>query len=404
MYERNKKINFLIIIFSIISLFLLLRSILWEDELLLPLKAFSRENLDQNKHVAVLQQQQHLKPISISKNFDKNQQMLQHNGNAKQQEDSSNLFSTSNKFAIINFDDGFKGQYLYAKPVLDKFHFKATFFIVCDYVGKNDKRMNWDEINTLYHDGYDIQSHTMTHKDLGKMSYDTLINEINQSKQCLLNKGINSTIFAYPRASGSDNITVVKEVAKAYDLARTGFSPVTFLKCDGWNQSSNIQKDCRTYSDNGSLTFANRYSLKGWMHERVTGDSFKFDNNSRGNDNKNIYDDSKNYYGNYSSDDLKTFENFKKVVNIQTKYNGGSRNNENNSNNYATDGIDAVPIITYHDIKNGTVPFEKGKLPLTTDLNQFKQEMKYLRDNGFTIITLQDIGYNPVTKYLYIKG
>jgi hypothetical protein len=33
----------------------------------------------------------------------------------------------------------------------------------------------------------------------------------------------------------------------------------------------------------------------------------------------------------------------------------------------------------------------------------FDQEMKYLHDNGFKVITMSDIGYNENTKYMYLK-
>lgn len=295
--------------------------------------------------------------------------------------------SNSNRFAIINFDDGFKNQFKFAKPILDEYKFNATFFIVCDYVDKKN-RMNWHEIQSLYNDGYDVEAHSMSHKDLNAMSQKDLNYEISQSKQCLLDKGIDSSIFAYPRASSSDNSTVVNEVAKYYDLARTGFSPNTFLKCDGWKQNSS-QKDCRTYFDNGTMTFANQYSLRGWMHERVLNDNYRFENNSMGNDNFNNYNQSGDYYGNYSKDNSRTFNNFIKVVNSQEKYNSNEK------------GINAIPIITYHNLVNGTVPFEKGDLPIATDTKLFEQEMKYLHDNHFNIIDLRDIGYNPDTQNLY---
>jgi len=38
-----------------------------------------------------------------------------------------------------------------------------------------------------------------------------------------------------------------------------------------------------------------------------------------------------------------------------------------------------------------------------TDINLFDQEMKYLHDNGFKVISMSDIGYNENTKYMYIK-
>ena len=85
--------------------------------------------------------------------------------------------------------------------------------------------MNWQEVSTLQKEGHDIESHTMNHKDLTKLSAQALEFEVGQSKQCLADHGINATIFAYPDAIGYDNATVVNTVAKYYSLAKTaGFS------------------------------------------------------------------------------------------------------------------------------------------------------------------------------------
>jgi len=42
----------------------------------------------------------------------------------------SGSVGSSNKIVMINFDDGYKSQLIYAKPILDKYGFKASFFIV----------------------------------------------------------------------------------------------------------------------------------------------------------------------------------------------------------------------------------------------------------------------------------
>jgi len=52
------------------------------------------------------------------------------------------------KAAILTFDDGMLSQFNYAKPILDIYNFKATFYIICNFVGKDD-RMNWDDIQSL---------------------------------------------------------------------------------------------------------------------------------------------------------------------------------------------------------------------------------------------------------------
>jgi peptidoglycan/xylan/chitin deacetylase (PgdA/CDA1 family) len=47
----------------------------------------------------------------------------------------------SSKVVMINFD-GSKSQLIYAKPILDKFGFKASFFIICGRVGTERSSMN----------------------------------------------------------------------------------------------------------------------------------------------------------------------------------------------------------------------------------------------------------------------
>ena len=48
---------------------------------------------------------------------------------------NSSILYGNTKVIIINFDDSYKSQYTYAKPILDKYGFKATFFEVCNWIG-----------------------------------------------------------------------------------------------------------------------------------------------------------------------------------------------------------------------------------------------------------------------------
>jgi peptidoglycan/xylan/chitin deacetylase (PgdA/CDA1 family) len=76
----------------------------------------------------------------------------------------------NSKFVILTFDDGYKSQYTTVKPILDKYGFKGTFYVVCNYAQKIDTdRMNWTEIKELHQQGHDIGSHTMNHADLTQL-------------------------------------------------------------------------------------------------------------------------------------------------------------------------------------------------------------------------------------------
>ena len=97
---------------------------------------------------------------------------------------------TNSKYVIINFDDSHESDYTYAKPILDKYGFKATFFEVCNWIeeGHHDKDVSitWQQIAALQQDGMDIEAHTMTHPNLNDLSSQADLDyEIGQSKQCL---------------------------------------------------------------------------------------------------------------------------------------------------------------------------------------------------------------------------
>jgi peptidoglycan/xylan/chitin deacetylase (PgdA/CDA1 family) len=117
----------------------------------------------------------------------------------------SNNSTNNTKAVVVAFDDAWKSQFTYAKPILDRFDFKGSFFIVCNYVGKSPDRMSWNDIQTLERQGHDIESHSMNHIRLDDLSQQQLNYEIGQSKQCIIdhalvtnNSNNNVPIFAYP--------------------------------------------------------------------------------------------------------------------------------------------------------------------------------------------------------------
>ena len=259
---------------------------------------------------------------------------------------SSNVYASqqlpnniNQKVVILTFDDGYKSQYSNAKPILDKYGFKATFSIVCNYVGNGDNRMTWEEIKSLQQEGHGIASHTMNHDDLSKLPPQTVEYEVAQSKQCLLDQGINPKSFAYPFNGGSDDPNVLNIVASHYDLARTATGPLTFLSCGD-------DSECTT----------NKYSIMGWSH-----DSEKKNN---------------------AYNDQQMLDRFVQVVNSQNEYN--------------TNGVNAVPILIWHKIDNTNEEY-------STSMGLFEAEMKYLYDNGFTVLTMADLVYDEGSNYLKIS-
>jgi peptidoglycan/xylan/chitin deacetylase (PgdA/CDA1 family) len=287
------------------------------------------------------------------------------------------------KAIILNFDDDWKGQLTHAVPILKKYGLNASFFVTtgcltyqnssfCNNAG-GDSAMTWDDVKLLSELGYDIQSHGVSHKDLTTLSANDLEYEVAQSKQSLLEHGINSTIFGPPYAAGWGNSTIVDTISKYYDMARVGFGLLVHLNCD-WAYDENgmhktNQSDCKTYFDNGTLTLANRYSLPVWTD----------------------YPEQASYGGNST----RILDIFVEIMNYQTQF---------NSNGTMT----AIPIVVFHNIdyknNNSSNSTPRWIQDSTTDIDLFDREMKYLHDNGFKVLTMSDLGYNQTSNKLYIKN
>ena len=247
------------------------------------------------------------------------------------------------KLAVITFDDGKKGQIINAKPILDENNFTATFSVICNNVSKSD-HLNWNEIQQLEKDGHDIASHSMNHTELEDITMEVAKYEIIESKKCLLDNGIKQVgIFTYPKNGGSDNPLILQEVSKHYDMARTGNDPLAFLQCNLEDlQTTTIKVTCPALADNEKF---GRYTVVGWSHDA--------DREGEG----------------YNDEQM--LQRFIEVVESQSEYNKGNE-------------IKAIPILIYHDIDT-----KSGFYTTSTEL--FEAEMKYLKDNGFTIIRLLDL-------------
>jgi peptidoglycan/xylan/chitin deacetylase (PgdA/CDA1 family) len=272
--------------------------------------------------------------------------------------------NNNNKVVMLNFDDGYKSHFLYAKPILDKYGFKASFFIVCGKMETQPKWMTWQDITALKNDGMDIESHTMTHAHLDSVSAQQLDYEIGYAKQCLADHGFDTTIFAYPKGLGSENETVVNVVSKYYDLARSGTENLFFLNCEGY-EGRPPQSDCSTYAFDGSLNYANRYDIKKFSLTHI--------------------DDT----GNINLDESQMFDKFVQKINGQTAFNSNGK-------------INAIPIVTYHNLTNSMQDYNSMSSTLTVSL--FAQEMKYLHDNGFKVLVLNQLGYDTKYNAFYLKN
>ena len=98
----------------------------------------------------------------------------------------------------LTFDDGFLSDYEIVLPALKERDFKATFFIVHDFIGKPGY-MQKEHIVELSNAGMQIGSHSKTHPNFLKIDKKTKEYELSFSKSFLEDlTGKNVTTFSFP--------------------------------------------------------------------------------------------------------------------------------------------------------------------------------------------------------------
>ncbi|WP_085829550.1 polysaccharide deacetylase family protein [Clostridium massiliodielmoense] len=124
------------------------------------------------------------------------------------------------KSIVLTFDDGYKDNYKTALPILKKYNFKATFFIISDCIGTGEY-LTLDQLKEMKKDGFDIESHTTNHNKLTKESYESQYKMFLDSKEKLeklLDKKIKYIAYPYGKYN-EDSIKAVK--AAGYKMAVT---------------------------------------------------------------------------------------------------------------------------------------------------------------------------------------
>jgi peptidoglycan/xylan/chitin deacetylase (PgdA/CDA1 family) len=119
----------------------------------------------------------------------------------------------------LTFDDGYDDAYTVARPILERYHQTATFFIVTGFLD-HPRYMTWAQVEALDREGMEIGSHTVHHASLPHLSLFNLRFELTSSRSDLeRHLGHPVLDFCYP--GGELNQTVVDAAARAGYLSAT---------------------------------------------------------------------------------------------------------------------------------------------------------------------------------------
>jgi peptidoglycan/xylan/chitin deacetylase (PgdA/CDA1 family) len=125
----------------------------------------------------------------------------------------------------LTFDDGYADAYTEVLPVLRRYGFSATFYIISGFVGQPGY-MTWEQIAALRDAGMEIGAHTVSHLDLTSLDWGTAGYEIAQSKADIEHHLGGSVLsFCYP--TGLYNPAIEEQVRSA------GYGSATTTRWDG---------------------------------------------------------------------------------------------------------------------------------------------------------------------------
>ena len=117
---------------------------------------------------------------------------------------------------VITFDDGNADIYENAFPIMQKYGFTGTLYIVMNYLN-HDTFLSADQAIEMYNAGWEIGSHSMDHPNLADMQNATTYEVVNSKLGLVDAIGAPVDTFAYPYGETDADITA--EVKKEYTAA-----------------------------------------------------------------------------------------------------------------------------------------------------------------------------------------
>jgi len=185
---------------------------------------------------------------------------------------------------LITFDDGFRGVYEYAMPVLEELNWPFTVFLVSDLIGTHDEwtrlsnpsgnifpLLNVEEIKNMQQHSVCFQSHTRTHPSLPALDDNHLADQLSGSRESLTKLlGHEVEYIAYPFGHVDERVKAATQAAgyRAGFSTQPGFNRkdvdlfrIRRIDVFGTDTPAMLMRKIKLGSNDGSLAHEARYYL-----------------------------------------------------------------------------------------------------------------------------------------------
>jgi len=100
---------------------------------------------------------------------------------------------------VVSFDDGFANQYTQARPILARHGWAGTLNLALSHFNQRGWGLSTRMVQRMINEGWELDSHTMTHATLPGLSASELAYQVGRSRKILRNRfRVPVTFFCYP--------------------------------------------------------------------------------------------------------------------------------------------------------------------------------------------------------------
>ena len=143
------------------------------------------------------------------------------------------------KAVVITIDDGWRAIHDIAAPILQRFGYPATIFVYTDFIG-GPQAMSWDQVRALSTQGFDIQCHSKSHRNL------TQPGEGENFAQFF--KALEAEVVSAKRQIEAQLKTRCKYMA--YPYGKTNALVVAMLQKHGYSGGLTVQRGSNAFDGN----------------------------------------------------------------------------------------------------------------------------------------------------------
>jgi peptidoglycan/xylan/chitin deacetylase (PgdA/CDA1 family) len=126
------------------------------------------------------------------------------------------------KPVCITIDDGYRSGLTVAADLLEKYGFRAVYFVVADQAGVSKNYLSFEDMRQLLKRGFEIGLHSASHANLAKIKKKESVEQYQQrlekeivAAKLTIEQGLGQKIVSMSYPYGAYNDTVVKTVKKA---------------------------------------------------------------------------------------------------------------------------------------------------------------------------------------------